>query len=78
MREKLTSHIGMNFRNNFADLFTFCLLGSDGKGVSFVDVRDGIPERFVATVPLTPSKDAIIRLAMIHYRKNRKNSNEVG
>lgn len=78
MREKLVSHIGMNFRNNFADLFAFCLLGSDGKGVAFVDIYDGVPERFVSTIPLTPSKDAIIRLAMIHYRKCRNNSNGIG
>lgn len=66
----MISHVGMDFRNKFADLFTFQLL--EGKyAVASVDFVNDEIDRVLLTSKLTPRREAIIRLAKIIKKKVR-------
>lgn len=68
----MNSHIGLNFSNKFAKLFSFQLLGigdESGTAVAFVDFENGQPTRFGAIPKLLGRKEAILKLAGIYQRK---------
>lgn len=69
---KFCSHVGMNYTNNFADLFSFQLIGPDGVAYAGVDFENGLVERIYYIPQLNNRKLAIIRLAKMHYNKARK------
>lgn len=66
----MISHVGLDFKNRFGDLFSFQLL--KGKyAVATVDFSDGEIERVLMTESLFPRRRAIIRLAKIVKKKVR-------
>ncbi len=69
---KYRSHIGMDFRNQHGDLFSFQLVGTDGIAYAGVDLVDGIVNRFYAIPSLFIRKAAIIRLAESKYNQARQ------
>jgi hypothetical protein len=66
----MQSIVGLNFRNEFADLFNFSIV-ENGRTVAFVDYENGAPVRIGFTPALKSRRAAIMRLSQIHYRRAR-------
>lgn len=65
------THIAMDFRNSFADLFSFQFLDSQGVAVAGADLENGEPVRFYYTPGLKPYRLEIIRRAVEAYKLAR-------
>ena len=66
---KYKGHVGMNFTNEFAQLFCFQLLNSDGVADAVVDFHNGLIVRVLVAPKLALKQAAIIKLAKIYKAK---------
>lgn len=76
-RERLTSHVGLYYKNSRAELFTFQLLNSSKKAVAGVDFTDGVAVRVLFTKKLDGKQKAIIRLGAKHLGLCRRKDESV-
>lgn len=67
----LRSHIAMDFRNAFADLFSFQFLNSQGEAIAGADLEDGKPVRVYYVDSLKAERLEIIRWTIEAYKQAR-------
>lgn len=66
-----TTHIGMDFKNDHADLFCVQLVGHDDTAHAIVNITNGLVTQVQTVTSLSLRQSALIRLALMHYRRAR-------
>ena len=69
VRQKLKSHVGMNYMSPAKSLFTFQLLDDAGYAVANVDMVDGRVDTVRTTRSLMRHHPGIVKLAELHCKR---------